>query len=201
MAATAADNRSWYVLQVAPNRERVARSFLSPTDADLAKADSMIQRHGDALKNHLIARRFEPYVPMERVKRTRGVIRRKVVFERPMFPGYAFIRLDFQEDRERLHLIRLAPGVVGFVRLGEDYAIISDPDMAKIGRLEADAMVPRAKPKVFHVSEEVRISDGPFSGFNGNIFELTDSERIGLLVNLFGRKTPVRLDEDQLEKL
>jgi transcription termination/antitermination protein NusG len=190
--------RSWYVLQVAPNRERVAKAFFSPTDSEIYEAGCVSGR----LMAHLMARKFEPYVPMMREKRTRGIVRRKIVVEKPIFPGYAFIQLNFQADQHRLHLIRLAPGVIDFVKNADgDCAIVPDHEMALIGRIEAAALVPRAKASPFEVGEVVRISEGPFSGFNGDIFELTDSERIGLLVNIFGRKTPIRLDEDQLEKL
>jgi transcriptional antiterminator NusG len=194
----AGHKRSWYVLQVAPNRERVAKAFLSPSDEEIAQGRGISNR----LMLHLISRKFEPYVPMMREKRTRGVVRRKIVVEKPIFPGYAFIRLNFQADKHRLHLIWLAPGVFDFVRNADgDYAVVPDAEMALIGRIEAAALVPRTKASPFEFGEEVRIADGPFCGFNGDIFELTDSERIGLLVNIFGRKTPIRLDEDQLEKL
>jgi transcriptional antiterminator NusG len=196
-AAITGDDRSWYVLKIVPNRERVAKAFLSPTDDEIYEGGCISGR----LMQHLMSRRFEPYVPMMREKRTRGIVRRKIVVEKPIFPGYAFIRLNFQADQHRVHLIRLTPGVIDFVKNADgDLAIVPDQEMALIGRIEAAALVPRAKASPFEVGEQVRISDGPFCGFDGDIFELTDSERIGLLVNIFGRKTPIRLDEDQLEK-
>jgi transcription antitermination factor NusG len=192
-------DRQWYVLQIAPNRERAAKSFLSPTDAEIDEARAINAR----LSAYLIGRRFKPYIPMMREKRTRGIRRCKIVVERPLFPGYAFLQLSMPADKDRLHFVFMAPGVIDFVRYrdSKDYAVVPQEHMERIGRIEAAALVPRAKAKPFQVGEEVRVNDGPFIGLRGNIFEMTDGERIKVLVSLFGRKSVIHMDEDQLEKL
>jgi transcription antitermination factor NusG len=189
--------RHWYVLQIAPHRENSAKSFLSPSDAEIEEA-ALISRR---LAAHLIARRFRPYVPMMREKRTRGITRRKIVVERPMFPGYGFIKLNFEVDGPRLHFVRAAPGVLGFIQFDGAYMKVPVEVMARIVRAEVDALVPRARAKVFHVGERIKIKEGPFAGFPASVENLDSDELIGLLLDIFGRSVRVSIEEECVEKI
>lgn len=192
------DDRAWYVLRIGGNREGTVRQYFSPTDQEIEEAAAISRQ----LAAHLIGRRFKIYIPMERKKVTRGAARTKVIIERPLFIGYGFIRISWDEDQSRLHHIRNAPGVLGFVQLGDAYAVVSDKDMAKIGDEESKARdITKRRGGEWKVGQEMRVKEGPFAGFPARIDLLTDSERIRALVDIFGRKTPIWFEDEQLEKL
>lgn len=201
MAAIAArasgTQRRWYVLAIAPNQERAVVKFLSPSDADIAQADKCWPMLG----KHLRERRCAIYVPMMREKRTRGIMRRKIVVEKPMFPGYGFVQLDWEADGGRIVWLRGAPGVLDFVRQGDCYAMLDDPIIERIRSAEVAAQVPRGKASIFANGEKVTIETGPFAGLPAMIDRLDETERVGLLVSLFGRAARVSVEYDAIAKL
>mgnify|MGYP003975785361 CR=1 FL=1 len=122
--------------------------------------------------------------------------KRKVV-ERHVFPGYMLVNMILSE--ESWYVVRNTPGVTGFVGMGNDPTPLRTEEVAVIlRRMEADA--PHIKVS-FKVGERVRIVDGPFNDFRGTVDEL-DMERakVRVMVNFFGRETPVELDFLQVER-
>ncbi len=145
---------------------------------------------------------FQVVVPTEEEVEIKDGHRRTV--ERRVFPGYVlvemleFIENDPQSD-EAWYLIRHTNGVTGFVGEGLRPTPLTQSDVAKImGRMQ------QAQPKVkinFKVGNNVRITDGPFADFIGTVDELmVDKGKVRVLVNFFGRETPVELDFIQVEK-
>lgn len=176
LAKTSEDGRQWFVLTCEPNREKVAAS-------------------------HLIARRFKVYLPEISTTATRGVRRAKMLVSRPMFRGYLFIRLG-REDRWTW--VETAPGVLRFLRLEDDFAVISDQEMQRVYDVEQGEIRIKKERKYLHefeVNEPVRVAAGLFSGLNGRIETLDDEERITILLSMLGRATPVQLSSFDLEKL
>ena len=100
---------------------------------------------------------------------------------------------------ESWYVVRNTPGVTGFVGMGNDPTALRPDEVSQIlRRMEAEA--PRVKV-TFKVGERVRIIDGPFNDFRGTVAEI-DMERtkVRVMVNFFGRETPVELDFLQVEK-
>ncbi len=117
--------------------------------------------------------------------------------ERHIFPGYVLINMALSE--ESWYVVRNTPGVTGFVGMGNSPTPLRPEEVNQIiKRMEAEA--PTVKV-TFKVGERVRIIDGPFNDFRGNVAEI-DMERtkVRVMVNFFGRETPVELDFLQVEK-
>jgi transcriptional antiterminator NusG len=122
--------------------------------------------------------------------------KRRVV-ERHVFPGYVLVNMILSE--ESWYVVRNTPGVTGFVGMGNSPTALRPEEVSQIlKRMEAEA--PHIKV-TFKVGERVRIVDGPFNDFRGTVAEI-DMERtkVRVMVNFFGRETPVELDFLQVEK-
>jgi transcriptional antiterminator NusG len=117
--------------------------------------------------------------------------------ERHVFPGYVLVNMILTE--ESWYVVRNTPGVTGFVGMGNDPTALRPEEVQQIlRRMEAEAPLVKVS---FKVGERVRIVDGPFNDFRGQVSEI-DMERtkVRVMVNFFGRETPVELDFLQVEK-
>ena len=124
----------------------------------------------------------------------------KVNSERKFFPGYVLVKMELNEDS--YHLVKNTPKVTGFLGSGSKPVPISQAEADRILHQVREG-VERPKPSVtFEIGEEVRVNDGPFQSFNGQV-EGVDEERARLKVSvsIFGRSTPVELEYGQVEKL
>lgn len=139
---------------------------------------------------------FDVIVPTEEEVEVKDGERRTV--ERRVFPGYILVNMILTE--ESWYMVRNTPGVIGFVGMGNEPTALQPEEVARIlKRMESEA--PRIKVS-FRPGEKVRIVDGPFEDFHGKVAEL-DMERmiVRVMVNFFGRDTPVELDFLQVEKV
>jgi len=120
--------------------------------------------------------------------------------ERKFFPGYVLVHMELTD--ETWHLVKGVPRVMGFIGgSGDRPAPISDSEADQIlDRVREGAEKPR--PKVlFEVGEVVRVTDGPFTDFNGVVEEVNyEKSRLRVAVLIFGRSTPVELEFAQVEK-
>ena len=137
-------------------------------------------------------------VPTEEVVEMRDGKKRKS--DRKFFPGYVLVQMEMGDDS--WHLVKDAPKVLGFIGGTSDKpASISDAEAeAILQRVEEG--VDRPKPKVlFEPGEVVRVTDGPFTDFNGVVEEVNfEKSRLRVSVLIFGRSTPVELEFGQVEK-
>jgi len=138
---------------------------------------------------------FDVVVPTEEEIEVKEGKRRTV--ERRVFPGYILVNMILSE--ESWYVVRNTPGVTGFVGMGNQPIPLRPEEVAHIvKRMEADA--PRIKV-TFRVDERVRIVDGPFNDFRGTVAEIdVERAKVRVMVNFFGRETPVELDFLQVEK-
>lgn len=139
----------------------------------------------------------EILVPMEDVKEFRQG-KQKVV-SRKFFPGYVLIQLALNE--QVLAAIKEAPRVSGFLG-GTTPAPLKDEEVKQI-QDQLAGTVEKPRPKVdFLEGDTVRVIDGPFTHFSGQIEEVNQERgKVKLMVSIFGRATPVELDFPQIEKV
>ena len=173
------DGREWYVVHCYSGYENKVRHNLE-------------QRMETMNMKGLI---FDVVVPTEEEIEVKDGKRRTV--ERRVFPGYILVNMTLTE--ESWYVVRNTPGVTSFVGMGNEPIPLRPEEVSQIiKRMEADA--PRIKV-TFKQGERVRIVDGPFNDFRGTVDEI-DMERakVRIMVNFFGRETPVELDFLQVEK-
>lgn len=140
----------------------------------------------------------EVLVPTEEVVEMRRGS--KVNSERKFFPGYVLVKMELNEDS--YHLVKNTPKVTGFLGAGNKPVPISNAEADRILHQVKEG-VERPKPSVtFEIGEEVRVNDGPFQSFNGQVEDVDEERaRVKVSVSIFGRSTPVELEYGQVEKL
>ena len=176
----------WYVVHTQSGYEKKVKQNLQ------ARTTSM----------HLEDRILEVEIPMEDVDEFRNG--KKVTVSKKVFPGYLLVRCHL--DDEAWSVVRDTPGIVNFVGAG------GKP--SKLGRREVETFLPvadeseavvpkRSKARFgFGVGETVRVKEGPFADFSGAIVEINEDQlKVKVLVNIFGRETPVELEFAQVAQL
>jgi transcriptional antiterminator NusG len=145
---------------------------------------------------------FEVVIPVEDVIEFKAG--KKQVVSKKVFPGYLLVRMDLDDDS--WYVVRNTPGVTGFVGLGLRPTPLGRKDVEGILQVQAEegeSGAKRGRPRhEFEVGESVRVREGPFADFTGTIAEINEDQlRLRVLVNIFGRETPVELDFAQVAKL
>jgi len=146
---------------------------------------------------------YEVVIPMEDVVEFKNG--KKVVVQKKVFPGYLLTRCDLDDDS--WSVIRNTPGVTGFVGPGTKPTPLSRREVESILQVpQATGGVEQAKktrPRLeYEEGETVRVKEGPFADFSGQIDEINEDQlKLKVLVNIFGRETPVELEFSQVAKL
>ena len=141
---------------------------------------------------------FEVVIPMEDVMEIKQG--KKQVVQKKVFPGYLLVRMYLDDDS--WYVVRNTPGVTGFVGSGAKPTPLSDREIDKILQVKPEDKK-KLRPRLeFEEQESVRVISGPFANFTGTISEINvDQSKLKVLVNIFGRETPVELGFDQVAKL
>jgi transcriptional antiterminator NusG len=139
---------------------------------------------------------FDVLIPTEEEVEVKDGKRRKV--ERRVFPGYILVQMKLDEDS--WYVVRNTPGVTGFVGMGNEPTPLTPDEVNKImNRMEND--IPNVVVD-FKVGEKVRIVGGPFNDFIGTVADIDpDKQKVRVMVDFFGRETPVELDFLEVEKV
>ena len=172
----------WYVVHAYSGQEKSIQAAL----IDRIKRSGMADKFGQVL------------VPTEEVVEMKSG--QKAISERRFFPGYILVQMDMTD--ETWHLVKSTPKVTGFIGGSAMRPTpISDKEVENILH-QVQEGVEKPKPKVlFEVGENVRVTEGPFTDFNGNVEEVNyEKSKIRVSVLIFGRATPVELDFGQVEK-
>ncbi len=148
---------------------------------------------------HMEDRIFEVHIPMEDVVEFKGG--KKVTVPKKVFPGYILVRMSLDDDS--WYAVRNTPGVTGFVAgNAQKPTPLSRREVERFLGVqeEEEKGKPRFKPE-WEVGEQVRVVTGPFADFNGIIEEINiDQQKVVVLVNIFGRDTPVELGFEDIQK-
>jgi transcriptional antiterminator NusG len=140
---------------------------------------------------------YEVVIPMEEVVEVKGG--KKQTVQRKVFPGYLLVRMELSDDS--WYVVRNTPGVTGFVGSGTKPIPLSEREVDKILKRKGEAEKPRPKAE-WQTNDPVRVTTGPFANFQGVISEVDDErQKVKVLVNIFGRETPVELSYDQISKV
>lgn len=129
---------------------------------------------------------------------------KKVMTEKKLFPGYLLCRTSLDDDA--WYVIRNTPGVTGFVNQGGKPSPMRRKDVENFLGVEADRTqeaTKKSKPMFeYDMGETVRVKEGPFADFSGEIIEINEDQlKVKVLVNIFGRETPVELEFAQVARL
>ncbi|MEN4100050.1 MAG: transcription termination/antitermination protein NusG [Anaerolineaceae bacterium] len=179
ITAEGGDQRLWYVIHCYSGYENKVRHNLEQRIETMGMKDKI----------------FDVVIPTQEEIEVKDGKRR--IVERHVFPGYVLVNMILSE--ESWYVVRNTPGVTGFVGMGNAPTALRPEEVNQIlRRMEAEA--PHIKV-TFKLGERVRIVDGPFNDFRGTVSEI-DMERtkVRVMVNFFGRETPVELDFLQVEK-
>ena len=146
----------------------------------------------------------ETLIPMEDVVEFKAG--KKVTAKKKMFPGYLLVRAEMNDIS--WDVIRNTPGVTGFVghgRRGSKPSPLKRKDVENFLQVKTDGeqAVRRSKPRLlYEVGETIRVKEGPFADFSGEVAEINEDQlKVKVLVNIFGRETPVELEFSQVAKL
>ena len=182
-AARAGGPKRWYVVHAYSGMEKsVAKALQERIDRE-----GLQSQFGRIL------------VPTEEVVEVKGG--KKAITERRLYSGYVLVEMEMTD--EAWHLVKSTPKVTGF--LGGSANRPSPLPQREVDEilLRMQEGYEKPKPKVlFEVGEMVRVKDGPFADFNGNVEEVNyDKSRVRVSVTIFGRSTPVDLEFGQVEKV
>ena len=172
----------WYVVHAYSGQEKSIQAAL----VERIRRSGMQEKFGQVL------------VPVEEVVEMKGG--QKALSERRFFPGYILVQMEMTD--ETWHLVKSTPKVTGFIGgTANKPTPISEKEVENILH-QVQEGVEKPKPKVlFEPGENVRVTEGPFTDFNGNVEEVNyEKSKIRVSVLIFGRATPVELDFGQVEK-
>lgn len=173
----------WYVVRAVSGKEKKVKQYI----------EAEINRLGIS---HIVP---QVLIPMEKYYQMRDG--KKIAKERNYYPGYVLIEVALDSEIE--HLIKNVNSVIGFLGDKDGNAIPLRP--AEVNRIlgKVDEMSEQAESinVPYYVGESVKVTDGPFNGFTGEIEEVNEErKKLKVMVKVFGRKTPLELNYMQVEK-
>ena len=173
----------WYVLRAVSGKEAKVKEYLEA----LMKKDAM-----------LAANVGQILLPTEKYAQLRNG--KRVVKEKLFLPGYVLVEANLQG--EIAHTLRFMPNVLGFLGGLDNPTPVRQSDINRILGTAEETIIKTEEASVpYMVDEAVKVTDGPFSCFSGIIEEVnTEKRKLKVMVKIFGRKTPLELGYNQVEK-
>lgn len=175
--------KKWYVLKAVSGKEAKVKEYLEA-----------LMRTNTTLADHV----GQILLPTEKYAQLRNG--KRVVKEKLFLPGYVLV--EAQLDGEIAHTLRFIPNVLGFLGGMDNPSPVRQADINRIlGTAEETAIRTEETNVPYNVDDAVKVTDGPFSGFSGVIEEVNAEKRkLKVMVKIFGRKTPLELAFNQVEK-
>jgi transcriptional antiterminator NusG len=179
------DVKKWYVVRAVSGQENKIKSYIESDIARLGLSDFV----------------EEVLVPTEKVIQIRNG--KKINKERNYFPGYIMIKANL--SGEVPHIIRSITNVIGFLgetKGGDPVPLRTSEVNRMLGKVDELSVQSDNVAIPFKIGETIKVIDGPFNGFNGNIEKVNEEKRkLEVMVKIFGRKTPLELSYMQVEKV
>lgn len=173
----------WYILKVQSNREDSIREALERR----VKIAGLDKFFGDII------------VPIEMVTEFKGG--KKKIVKRKLYPGYLVVHMEIND--ETWFLVRETPGIGDFTGTAGKPAPMREQDIAKIVQKHEEKEAEQPKLKInFQPGDRVKINEGTFENFEGDVDGIDEANgRVTVMINIFGRSTPVELEYWQIEKI
>ena len=183
--STETEVKNWYVVRAVSGQENKIKSYIESDIARLGLSDYIEQ----------------VLVPTEKVVQMRNG--KKVNKERNYFPGYIMIKANL--SGEVPHIIRSITNVIGFLgetKGGDPVPLRASEVNRMLGKVDELSVQSENVVIPYKIGETIKVIDGPFNGFNGNIEKVNEEKRkLEVMVKIFGRKTPLELSYMQVEKV
>ncbi len=175
--------KKWYVLRAVSGKEAKVKEYL---EALMRNNEMLAQSVGQII------------LPTEKYAQLRNG--KRVVKEKLFLPGYVLVEASL--DGEVAHTLRFTPNVLGFLGGLDNPSPVRQSEINRILGIAEETVIRAEEPTVpFNLNEAVKVIDGPFSGFSGVIEEVNAEKRqLKVSVKIFGRKTPLELNFNQVEK-
>lgn len=168
------NSNAWYVLKTKPRQEQRAKQNLENQEV----------------------RTYLPMLKLERIQRGK-----RVTVEEPLFPGYIFAQ--FSGEHEVMHKVRSTFGIQNFVKFGQNLAQITDANMQlmynDIQSLTSNLDI-SGKHSAPRIGDSVEITQGPFSGLNATIVELSGNDRCLVMLEMLHKQVRADLSYKQIQK-
>ena len=175
--------KKWYVLKAVSGKEAKVKEYLEA-----------LMRNNPALADNV----GQILLPTEKYAQLRNG--KRVVKEKLFLPGYVLV--EARLDNEVAHTLRFIPNVLGFLGGMDNPSPVRQADINRIlGTVEDAAIKIEDNTIPFSIDETVKVTDGPFTNFSGIIEEVNaEKHKLKVMVKIFGRKTPLELSFNQVEK-
>jgi transcriptional antiterminator NusG len=173
----------WYVLKAVSGKEAKVKEYLEA-----------LMRTNKTLADHV----GQILLPTEKYAQLRNG--KRVIKEKLFLPGYVLVEAKL--DGEIAHTLRFIPNVLGFLGGMDNPSPVRQADINRIlGTAEETAIRTEETNIPYSIDDAVKVTDGPFSGFSGVVEEVNSEKRkLKVMVKIFGRKTPLELGFNQVEK-
>ena len=182
---TEVQEKKWYVIRAISGQENKIKTYIE-SEVKRLKIDSFVE---------------EIIVPTQKVIQIRNG--KKVSKEKVYFPGYIMIKANL--TGEIPHIIRSFPNILGFLgetKGGHPVPLRGNEVSRMLGKVDELSMDAENIVIPFTIGESIKVIDGPFNGFNGNIEKVNEDKRkLEVMVKIFGRKTTLELSYMQVEKI
>ena len=173
----------WYVLRAVSGKEGKVKEFIEAA-----------KKHNDTLDINV----GEVLLPTEKYAMLRNG--KRVIKEKLFLPGYVLVQANLQG--EVAHMLRFIPNVLGFLGGMDNPQVVRQSEINRILGTAEEATIESAEINIpYTVDETVKVTDGPFNGFDGTVEEvLEDKRKLKVMVKIFGRKTILELNFVQVVK-
>jgi transcriptional antiterminator NusG len=174
--------KNWYVVHTQTGFENRVKTILETRIAVTGLADSITRI----------------VIPTEQISEVRSG--KKRVSERHYFPGYILVEMEMADNT--YSLVKAIPGVTGFIGSGKKPTPLPPGEVDNILKRTAETKLKPSPKVIFEKGESIRVKEGPFMNFNGNIDDVyPEKGKVKVNISIFGRSTPVELEYWQVEKV